>query len=60
MRLPLQVDLASVEPVAEVELARGTKVTADCLISHLPRVEYDAIVCPGGMPGAVRAAPVQS
>jgi putative intracellular protease/amidase len=48
------VDLASVAAYKEVTLARGTKLTADYSISKLPRVDYDVIVCPGGMPGAVR------
>lgn len=48
-----QVDLVSVESHAEVTLARGTKVLADTTIAALSRHDYDAIVCPGGMPGAV-------
>lgn len=45
--------VASVESRTEVELARGTRLTADTVITSLPRSEFDVVICPGGMPGAV-------
>ena len=36
----------------QVKLARGLKVTADCAIADCASTKWDAICCPGGMPGA--------
>ena len=36
----------------QVKLARGLKVTADCAIADCVSQKWDAICCPGGMPGA--------
>ena len=36
----------------QVKLARGLKVTADCAIADCAGQKWDAICCPGGMPGA--------
>ena len=39
-------------PSLQVRLARGLKLTADCSIDDCASAEWDAIACPGGMPGA--------
>jgi 4-methyl-5(b-hydroxyethyl)-thiazole monophosphate biosynthesis len=36
----------------EVTMARDTRVTADVLLSDVEQQKFDAIVLPGGMPGA--------
>ena len=36
----------------QVKLARGLKGTADCAIADCVASKWDAICCPGGMPGA--------
>lgn len=33
--------------------SRGVKIKADCKIADCEPREWDAVVCPGGMPGAV-------
>ena len=49
-----QVNVSSVESDAQVTLARGTKLVADSVIGSASHSDFDVIVCPGGMPGAVR------
>merc|ERR1712232_829670 len=41
-------------PDLQVTMARGLKVVADCNIDDCKGKEWDAIACPGGMPGAER------
>lgn len=48
------VTVASVTGHETVRMSRGLKIVADCLIEHCTGKEWDAIVCPGGMPGAER------
>lgn len=33
--------------------SRGVKIKADCKIAECEARQWDAVVCPGGMPGAV-------
>lgn len=47
------VTVASVETERAVVMSRGVKLTADCLIKDcLSGSEWNAVVLPGGMPGA--------
>ena len=52
VRAGAEVTVASVMPNLQVTLARGLKVVADCSINDCVGKEWDAIACPGGMPGA--------
>ncbi|CAM9861490.1 unnamed protein product [Ectocarpus sp. 8 AP-2014] len=47
------VTVASVGPEVEVTCSRGVKIKADCKIAECEARDWDAVVCPGGMPGAV-------
>jgi len=38
---------------SQVTCSRGVKIKADCKIAECEPREWDAVVCPGGMPGAV-------
>lgn len=38
---------------SQVTCSRGVKIKADCKIDECEPREWDAVVCPGGMPGAV-------
>ncbi len=51
-RAGAEVVLASVEDSLQVVSTHGIKLTADCLLSELGDEEMDALVLPGGMPGA--------
>lgn len=59
-RAGFNVTVASVTGKTHLVLARGTNITADALLEdlahehphHQPQQHYDAIVLPGGMPGA--------
>ncbi|GAA5169185.1 MULTISPECIES: DJ-1 family glyoxalase III [Halomonadaceae] len=54
-RADITVSVASVMSDVSVTLARGTRLVADkCLSAIDPESEFDAIVLPGGMPGAER------
>ncbi|WCN14846.1 DJ-1 family protein [Marinomonas mediterranea] len=48
----IEVHLASVHDSKSIVAARGTKIEADVLIDDVTDTLYDAIVLPGGMPGA--------
>jgi 4-methyl-5(b-hydroxyethyl)-thiazole monophosphate biosynthesis len=54
VRAGVQVTLASVERQHQVTTSRGVKIVADALITDtaLHAVLFDAVVLPGGMPGA--------
>eukprot|EP00638_Chattonella_subsalsa_P005419 CAMPEP_0117761176 /NCGR_PEP_ID=MMETSP0947-20121206/17111_1 /TAXON_ID=44440 /ORGANISM="Chattonella subsalsa, Strain CCMP2191" /LENGTH=216 /DNA_ID=CAMNT_0005582091 /DNA_START=71 /DNA_END=721 /DNA_ORIENTATION=- len=52
VRAGAEVTVASVAPQLQVTCSRGVKLVADVPIAEAAGVEYDAIVCPGGMPGA--------
>ena len=36
----------------QVTCSRGVKIAADCKLSECESRNWDAVVCPGGMPGA--------
>ena len=50
-RADAQVTAASVD-TPDIKAARGTRITADCLISECLDQTFDLIVLPGGIPGA--------
>ncbi|CAM9578896.1 unnamed protein product [Chrysoparadoxa australica] len=52
VRAGVKVTLASVGPELSVTCSRGVKLTADVLIGDCSDKAYDAVVLPGGMPGA--------
>lgn len=55
VRAGAEVTLASVEPEALCVMSRGVRIMADASFADDPSLEmksWDAIVCPGGMPGA--------
>jgi protein deglycase len=55
VRAGCAVTLASVEESATVVMSRGMRFAADTTVSALPpSAPFDAIVLPGGMPGAER------
>ncbi len=51
-RSSAHVDVASVEKTMEITASRGVKLTADKYITECLDTIYDAVVIPGGMPGA--------
>lgn len=48
----VDVTVASVHAEKSIVAARGCKIEADVLITEVAEQKYDAIVLPGGMPGA--------
>lgn len=52
VRAGAQVTTASVGSQLLVTCSRGIKITADCMIGECVGLDWDLIVCPGGMPGA--------
>lgn len=52
IRAGAEVQLVSVEDSLQVESTHGIKVLADCLIPDVSGDDMDALVLPGGMPGA--------
>jgi 4-methyl-5(b-hydroxyethyl)-thiazole monophosphate biosynthesis len=55
-RAQIHVDVVAVADATDVTLARGTRIIADSTLADAIVAaaghHYDAIVCPGGMPGA--------
>lgn len=51
-RAELDVTVASVGTSPQVTLARRTRMEADVLLSEVANRQWDAIVLPGGVPGA--------
>jgi len=51
-RAGAQVTVASVMPALQVKMSRGLNVVADCNIEECIGKDWDAVACPGGMPGA--------
>lgn len=51
-RAGIDVTVASVSSSQTVGCSRGVKITADTVIDHCRSRTFDAIVLPGGMPGA--------
>lgn len=54
VRAGAEVVVASVSDKLQVKMSRGLKILADCTIEECKDKEWDAIACPGGMPGAER------
>jgi len=52
VRAGVSVTTASVMPQLQVKMSRGLKIVADKLIDECADQSWDAIVLPGGMPGA--------
>ena len=52
----IEVTLASVMPERMVMASRGVWLVADCLIGDCQDTTWDALVLPGGMPGATNLA----
>lgn len=53
-RAKFTVELSSVEASHEVTCSRGVKLVADSSIAEAATRSFDAVVLPGGMPGAER------
>jgi protein deglycase len=51
VRAGCDITVASVEPQKELIMSRGVKLTADCFITECDSA-WDAVILPGGMPGA--------
>ncbi|KAK8813240.1 hypothetical protein WA158_002832 [Blastocystis sp. Blastoise] len=51
-RASLDVVVASVESTKRVVMSKSVPITADHLLADVSNDDYDAIVLPGGMPGA--------
>ncbi len=51
-RANIDVTVASVESSTLITASRGVKIEADVLIDQCTGLEWDAVVLPGGMPGA--------
>mmetsp|Transcript_6870 Transcript_6870/g.9814 ORF Transcript_6870/g.9814 Transcript_6870/m.9814 type:complete len:183 (+) Transcript_6870:75-623(+) len=56
VRAGAEVTVASVTGKLLVTMSRGLKIEADALIEDCTGTAWDAIACPGGMPGAERLA----
>jgi protein deglycase len=52
VRAACKVTVASVSQDLQVECSRMVKLVADCPISECVDKQWDAVVLPGGMPGA--------
>ncbi|MAD45848.1 MAG: hypothetical protein CMI02_06815 [Oceanospirillaceae bacterium] len=48
----VEVTVASVMDSQQITCANGTKITADAMISDCDGQQWDAVIAPGGMPGA--------
>ncbi|REG82440.1 DJ-1 family glyoxalase III [Marinomonas pollencensis] len=48
----VDVTVASIHEAKSITGANGCKIEADTLLTEVSAVQYDAIVLPGGMPGA--------
>ncbi len=53
-RSDVVLTVASIEPAPLVTGSRGTRIVADALFSECLAEDYDAIIVPGGLPGADR------
>lgn len=51
-RAKIDVVIASVEPSRSICASRGVTIVADVLLEEVADEEFDAVVVPGGMPGA--------
>lgn len=52
VRAGAKVIFASVSETLDIKCSRGVRIVADCFLKDCVNEQYDAIVCPGGMPGA--------
>ncbi|CAN0247045.1 unnamed protein product [Discosporangium mesarthrocarpum] len=52
VRAGASVTVASVGGTLQVTCSRGVKLVADCMVEECKGRSWDAVVCPGGMPGA--------
>lgn len=52
VRAGVDVTLASVTSNLNVQCSRGVKLVSDRLIAECMNQSWDAVICPGGMPGA--------
>eukprot|EP00904_Undaria_pinnatifida_P001164 jgi/Undpi1/11048/HiC_scaffold_30.g13346.m2 len=52
VRAGAAVTVASVADGVEVTCSRGVVIKADCRLAECEQRDWDAVVCPGGMPGA--------
>ena len=50
----IEVVIASVEQGLDIQLMKGLRIKADCLVENVSDQGYDAVVVPGGIPGAMR------
>ncbi len=50
----VKVTVASINPTNELQVvaSRGVKLVADCMLADVAEQSFDAIVLPGGLPGA--------
>jgi len=55
-RAEIEVVVASIEGRRMITCARGTRLTADTMLVDVLAQEFDLVVLPGGMPGALRLA----
>ena len=55
-RAEIDVVVASIEGRRMITCARGTRLTADTMLVDVLAQEFDLVVLPGGMPGALRLA----
>ncbi len=53
-RAQIEVVVATVEEELEVQLMKGTRIQADCRLGDIGPVDFDAVIVPGGVPGAMR------
>lgn len=51
-RAAISVTLASATDSKHIILSRGTRVECDALITEVAAADFDAVLLPGGMPGA--------
>ena len=51
-RAGVSVHVASVSGMAEIRASRGCRLVADGLVEDAAPDGWDAVICPGGMPGA--------
>eukprot|EP00898_Chlorokybus_atmophyticus_P007050 jgi/Chlat1/7346/Chrsp59S06954 len=58
-RAGARVTVASVHDSVNIKASRGVKIAADCRVHDCTEVVFDAIILPGGMPGATHLSESQ-
>ena len=53
-RAQIEVVVATVEEELDVQLMKGTCIRADCRLGDVGHMDFDAVIVPGGVPGAMR------